>query len=153
MDRKDELTALVVQKVGLKDRRGDAKLTPEIVQKMREGWELGLATQKSLCSFVGIAPQTYNRYMTEFPEMEELRALCQEKLNIEARKNIQGAIKRGHLETSRWYLEKTDSQFQKQDNNVVNVAVISVTDREKELNKFMERFTDAGVVESVESKE
>lgn len=149
MNRKDEIATLVVQRMGMVERHGNNKLSPEIIKKMREGWELGITTQTGMCSFVGISAPTYTKYLEENPELEELRQLCQEKINIDARKNIKKAIERGHLDTSKWYLEKTDPQFQKQsDGTTVNVAVISVADREKEMNKFMERFTDAGVIES-----
>lgn len=152
MNRKDELAQIVVQRMGMTKQCWNNKLSPDIIKKMREGWELGITTQTAMCSFVGISPPTYTKYMEENPELEELRQLCQEKINIEARKNIKKAIERGHLDTSKWYLEKTDPQFQKNSDTTVNVAVISVADREKEMNKFMERFTDAGVVESVESE-
>lgn len=152
MNRKDELARVVVQNIGIGERHGNNKLSPEIIKKMREGWELGITTQTGMCSFVGISQPTYTKYLEENPELEELRQLCQEKINIEARKNIKKAIERGHLDTSKWYLEKTDPQFQKNSDTTVNVAVISVADREKEMNKFMERFTDAGIIESVESE-
>lgn len=149
MNRKDELAQIVVQRMGMTKQSWNNKLSPEIVKKMREGWELGITTQTGMCSFVGISQPTYTKYLEENPELEELRQLCQEKINIEARKNIKKAIERGHLDTSKWYLEKTDPQFQKQsDGTTVNVAVISVADREKEMNKFMERFTDAGVIDT-----
>lgn len=148
MNRKDEISNLVVQRMGMTKQCWNNKLSPEIVKKMREGWELGITTQTGMCSFVGISPPTYTKYLEENPELEELRQLCQEKINIEARKNIKKAIERGHLDTSKWYLEKTDPQFQKNSDTTVNVAVISVADREKEMNKFMERFTDAGVIDA-----
>ena len=151
MNRKDEITNLVVQRMGVQKVDGTYKLTGDLIKKIREAWELGIVSERGVCSYVGISAPTYSKYMTMCPELEELKELCQEKINIEARKNIKKAIERGHLDTSKWYLEKTDPQFQKNSDTTVNVAVISVADREKEMNKFMERFTDAGVIESVES--
>ena len=151
MNRKDEITTLVVQRMGVQKVDGTYKLTGDLIKKIREAWELGIVSERGVCSYVGISAPTYSKYMTMCPELEELKELCQEKINIEARKNIKKAIERGHLDTSKWYLEKTDPQFQKNSDTTVNVAVISVADREKEMNKFMERFTDAGVIESVES--
>lgn len=152
MNRKDEITNLVVQRMGVQKVDGTYKLTGDLIKKIREAWELGIVSERGVCSYVGISAPTYSKYMTMCPELEELKELCQEKINIEARRNIKKAIERGHLDTSKWYLEKTDPQFQKNSDTTVNVAVISVADREKEMNKFMERFTDAGVVESVESE-
>jgi len=148
MNRKDEITNLVVQRMGMQKVDGTYKLTGDLIKKIREAWELGIVSERGVCSYVGISAPTYSKYMTMCPELEELKELCQEKINIEARKNIKKAIERGHLDTSKWYLEKTDQQFQKNSDTTVNVAVISVADREKEMNKFMERFTDAGVIES-----
>lgn len=149
MNRKDEITNLVVQRMGVQKVDRTYKLTGDLIKKIKEAWELGIVSERGVCSYVGISAPTYSKYMTMCPELEELKELCQEKINIEARKNIKKAIERGHLDTSKWYLEKTDPQFQKQsDGTTVNVAVISVADREKEMNKFMERFTDAGVIDT-----
>ena len=148
MNRKDEITNLVVQRMGIQKVDRTYKLTADLIKKIREAWELGIVSERGVCSYVGISAPTYSKYMTMCPELEELKELCQEKINIEARKNIKKAIERGHLDTSKWYLEKTDPQFQKNSDTTVNVAVISVADREKEMNKFMERFTDAGVIDA-----
>ena len=148
MNRKDEITNLVVQRMGIQKVDRTYKLTADLIKKIREAWELGIVSERGVCSYVGISAPTYSKYMTMCPELEELKELCQEKINIEARKNIKKAIERGHLDTSKWYLEKTDPQFQKNSDTTVNVAVISVADREKEMNKFMERFTDAGVIDT-----
>lgn len=115
-------------------------------------WEMGLNDAQAAAE-CGITVGTLKYYFEAYPELNELKEICGEKIRINAKKNVRDAIKRGHLETSKWYLERTDPEFQKKNSDTtVNVAVISVADREKEMNKFMERFTDAGVVESTESE-
>lgn len=81
--------------------------------------------------------------------------MCYETVNSMARKNIHRSIKKGSIETSKWFLERTDPEFSKKDNGVpsMQVNIISVADREKELKKFMERFTDAGVIDTVVTEE
>lgn len=111
-------------------------------------WEMGLNDAQAAAE-CGITVSTLKYYFEAYPELNELKEICGEKIRIDAKKNVRDAIKRGHLETSKWYLERTDPEFQKKNSDTtVNVAVISVADREKEMNKFMERFTDAGVIET-----
>lgn len=111
-------------------------------------WEMGLNDAQAAAE-CGITVSTLKYYFEAYPDLVELKEICGEKIRIDAKKNVRDAIKRGHLETSKWYLERTDPEFQKKNSDTtVNVAVISVADREKEMNKFMERFTDAGVVDT-----
>lgn len=111
-------------------------------------WEMGLNDAQAAAE-CGITVSTLRYYFEAYPELTELKEICGERIRIDAKKNVRDAIKRGHLETSKWYLERTDPEFQKKNSDTtVNVAVISVADREKEMNKFMERFTDAGVIDA-----
>ena len=148
MGRKNEL----IQEIGNKSKYVDSTLDMEFRKKINvlsSAWEMGLNDSQAAME-AGIRPDNIQQLFKNYPELEELRNLCREKINIDAKKNIREAIKRGHLETSKWFLERTDPEFQKKQNdgNTINVAVISVADREKEMNKFMERFTDAGVIDA-----
>lgn len=115
-------------------------------------WEMGLS-DKQAAAEIGVNPSTLSQWLQKYPELVELREICTEKLRIAARKNIRVAIEKGHLETSKWYLERTDAEFSKKESSqTTNIAVIGVTERQAELTKYMERFTDAGVITSVESE-
>lgn len=150
MGRKNEL----IQEIGNKSNYVDSTLDMEFRKKINvlaSSWEMGL-NDRQAAGEAGIRPEYMPELFKNYPELNELKEICSEKINIDAKKNIREAIKRGHLETSKWFLERTDPDFQKKPSDTtVNVAVISVADREKEMNKFMERFTDAGAIESVES--
>lgn len=151
MGRKNEL----IQEIGNKSKYVDGRLDMEWRKKINllvSSWEMGL-NDRQAAGEAGFDVSNLYHMFEIYPDLKELRDLCREKINIDAKKNIREAIKRGHLETSKWFLERTDPEFQKKDSDTtVNVAVISVADREKEMNKFMERFTDAGIIESVESE-
>lgn len=115
-------------------------------------WEMGL-NDKQAAAEVGVNPGTLSDWLQKYPELVELKDVATEKLRINARKNIKAAIEKGHLETSKWYLERTDADFSKKESSqTTNIAVISVTERQAELAKYMERFTDAGIVTSAESE-
>lgn len=116
------------------------------------GWELGLSGD-DLGAYVGVTNQTINKWMERYPDLNELKIICTSKLRIQARKNIQKAVEGGHLETTRWFLERTDPDFKKNNDTQAQVIVVSVADREKELSRFMERFTDEGVIETVVAEE
>lgn len=147
MNRKNEL----IQTIGnaskfVNDRNMEWR---QRLNTLVSSWEMGLNDAQAAAE-CGITVSTLKYYFEAYPELNELKEICGEKIRIDAKKNVRDAIKRGHLETSKWYLERTDPEFQKKPNDgtTVNVAVISVADREKEMNKFMERFTDAGVIDT-----
>lgn len=148
MGRKNEL----IQEIGNKSKYVNSTLDIEFRKKINilvSSWEMGLNDRQAAVE-AGIMPCNMPEMFKNYPELNELKEICREKINIDAKKNIREAIKRGHLETSKWFLERTDPEFQKKNSDTtVNVAVISVADREKEMNKFMERFTDAGVAETI----
>lgn len=151
MDRKNELIQIIGNNKKYKDDNSFNLEWRKKINTLVSAWEMGL-TDRQAAAECGVSMTTLRYYFEAYPELNELKEICGEKIRIDAKKNVRDAIKRGHLETSKWYLEKTDPDFQKNSDTTVNVAVISVADREKEMNKFMERFTDAGVIESVESE-
>lgn len=146
MGRKNEL----IQEIGNKSKYTNSILDMEFRKKINiltSSWEMGLNDAQAAAE-CGITVSTLKYYFEAYPELNELKEICGERIRIDAKKNVRDAIKRGHLETSKWYLERTDPEFQKKNSDTtVNVAVISVADREKEMNKFMARFTDAGVID------
>ena len=144
MNRQDELMQSLAVKFG------DKK---EALISMMNAWKMGFTTTQT-AAVTGIPRRTLRDWMDNDEELRELQEMCHEDTNILARKNIHNAIKKGSVETSKWFLERTDPEFSKKDNTApVQVNIISVADREKELKKFMERFTDAGVIDTVVTEE
>lgn len=131
-----------------------SKQSKEVLLKLIDLWKMGLSNNQAAAE-VGINPTLITYWANNYPEFKELRDMCYAETNALARKNIHKAIKKGSVETSKWFLERTDPEFSKKDNGVpsMQVNIISVADREKELKKFMERFTDAGVIDTVVTEE
>ena len=144
MNRQDELMqSLAVQFDNKKD----------ILLSIINSWKMGLTTSQAAI-IAGVPRRTLGTWIDNNEEFRELREMCQEETNTLARKNIHKAIKKGSVETSKWFLERTDPEFSKKDQSAaVQVNIVSVADREKELKKFMERFTDAGVIDTVITEE
>lgn len=126
---------------------------PTTLTMLMDCWEKGYTTA-STAAEVGVSSVTIMNWMKAYPELRELREICNSKLNAMARRNIHKALSKGSIDVSKWYLEKTDPEFKKNpDVNAVQVNVITVQDREKELKKFMERFGDAGVIDTTITEE
>lgn len=151
MNRQDELTQLMMCEF---ENSSSKKQNKEIIMSLVDSWKFGL-TNSQAASDAGIPFSTLQYWMDQYPQLKELREMCYETVNSMARKNIHRSIKKGSIETSKWFLERTDPEFSKKDNMAptMQVNIISVADREKELKKFMERFTDAGVIDTVVTEE
>ena len=150
MNRKQELINLVGNEMNA-NRHGNKVMRKEVLMEICHLWELGL-TDTDVAQTLGISTATLTQWNRKWPELDELRYLCKNKTRKKARENITRAIDNGHLETSKWFLERTDPQFQK-NSDYTQINVISITDRENELKKFMERFTYEGVIDTVITEE
>lgn len=126
---------------------------PKTLSTLMDCWEKGYTTAATAAE-VGVSSVTIMNWMNAYPELRELREICNSKLNALARRNIHKALSKGSIDVSKWYLEKTDPEFKKNPEvGAVQVNVITVADREKELKKFMERFGDAGVIDTTITEE
>ena len=150
MNRQDEL----IQSLSIEfENSWKEKKTKEILATLIHAWEIGL-TNIQAAKMIGVPPTSLLEWFNTHPQLKELRDMCYEETNKLARENVHKSIKKGSIETSKWFLERTDPEFSKKDNVApVQVNIISVADREKELKKFMERFTDAGVIDTVVTEE
>ena len=117
-------------------------------------WEKGY-TVEATAAEVGVSTVSICKWLNAYPELKELRDICRSKMNTMARRNIHKALSKGSIDVSKWYLEKTDPEFKKNPElSAVQVNIVTVEDREKELRKFMERFgQDAGVIDTVVTEE
>ena len=150
MKRQDELIQTL--SVTFENSQG-SKQSKEVLLKLIDLWKMGLSNNQAAAE-VGINPTLITYWANNYPDFKELRDMCYAETNALARKNIHRAIKKGSVETSKWFLERTDPEFNKKDQGApVQVNIISVADRENELKKFMERFTDAGVIDTVITEE
>lgn len=150
MNRQDELIQTLMINF---ENSPSGKKSKDVLMTLMECWKFGL-TNSQAAAEIGVTPSAITHWMDIHPELKEIRDMCYEETNKLARTNIHRAIKKGSVETSKWFLERTDPEFSKKDQAVpVQVNIISVADREKELKKFMERFTDAGVIDTVITEE
>ena len=151
MNRQDEL----IQHLMIKFEDPSMKVkSKEALASLMESWKMGLNMSQAAAR-IGVNHCVLSYWLSEIPELNELKEMCCQETNRMARENIHRAIKKGSIETSKWFLERTDPEFAKKDNMSapVQVNIISVADRENELKKFMERFTDAGVIDTVITEE
>lgn len=127
---------------------------PTTLATLMDCWEKGY-TCEATAAEVGVSAVAVTKWLNAWPELKELKGLCNSKMNTMARKNIHKALSKGSIDVSKWYLEKTDPEFKKNpDISAVQVNIVTVEDREKELKRFMERFgRDAGVIDTVVAEE
>jgi len=81
------------------------KMTPETVQKLEEGFLIGL-TDRECCLFGGIVPQTLYNYIKEHPDFSTRKELLKDQPRIKAKQNIVGSINDGNVLDSKWYAER-----------------------------------------------
>lgn len=126
---------------------------PQTLSTLMDCWEKGLSNLAAAAE-AGVCPTSLANWLNIYPELRELREICTGRMNTMARRNIHKALSKGSIDVSKWYLERTDPEFKKNaDVSAVQVNVITVADREKELQKFMERFGDAGVIDTTITEE
>ena len=75
------------------------KITKETVQKLEEGFLMGLSDQEA-CIYADIAVSTLYDYCKKHKEFSERKELLKDKLNVAH------GIKKGDINLSLWYLER-----------------------------------------------
>lgn len=139
MARKEELIQTIISNA---PDRANTVRTAQALHLIVNGWESGLSNINALAAECGVSASSLKSWMDDEAELfEELKNICYVNCNTIARKNILKALKKGSIETSKWFLERTDNEFSKKDTPPqVNVALISVAEREKALAEYMEKF-------------
>ena len=127
---------------------------PDTLAILIDCWEKGY-TVEATAAEAGVSSVSLYRWLNTYPELGELKTICGGRMNTLARRNIHKALSKGSIDVSKWYLEKTDPEFKKNPElSAVQVNIVTVEDREKELKRFMERFgRDAGVIDTVVAEE
>lgn len=114
-----------------------------LLDKMRECWSKG-CNDRETCYICGIDNKTY-RGMLGLEEVKsvkkidgllEERELCRSNPSFMARTNIYSSLKKGNLETSKWYLERVNSdEFSPKVKNETELTVStkSIDEKTKEM--------------------
>lgn len=85
-------------------------ITEDKLRKLDFYFAKGL-TDAQACLLAEIAPSTLYLYCKENPEYSERKESLKESPKIKAKINIAESIEGGNLYDSRWYLERTDKEF------------------------------------------
>ena len=81
------------------------KLTPEVVQKLREAF-LRDCTVEEACYYADVIVSTYYNWIKRFPELLEEFNDCRNRPVLKAREVITNALEAGDRPTASWYLTK-----------------------------------------------
>lgn len=81
------------------------KATPEVVDKWVEAFSVG-ATDREACAYAGVSSTVLENYIAKNPEFGEEKEDLKLLPLIKARHNVVGAIAKGDVNHSEWYLER-----------------------------------------------
>src|SRR3990167_6476202 len=84
--------------------KGVTKLTPEVVQKLKESFAIGCSVEES-CFYAEISERTYYNWIKQNPELLQEFNRMKSKLPLKAKYNIAQSIERGDILLSKWLLE------------------------------------------------
>lgn len=88
------------------------KLTPEVVQKLKDAFAVG-ATVEQACCYAEIAKQTYYNWIEKNPVLLDEFEKMRQKLPLQAKNNIAqriyGKEVKGDISLSQWLISRTES--------------------------------------------
>lgn len=123
------------------------KLDKKIYDKLIEAWSNGLSDREALffaCPDMSITLDDLQRMYIEKPDLVILKEGLKGKLVSKARTVVKEAIDKGNEKTARWYLEKKapDEFGTKAQIEVQQPISVSIEDKRKEMEAFMEQFNE-----------
>lgn len=81
------------------------KITKETVQKLEEGFLMGLSDREA-CIYADIAVSTLYDYCKKHKEFSERKELLKDNIKMKSKLNVAHGIKKGDINLSLWYLER-----------------------------------------------
>lgn len=108
-------------------------LNRETIQSLIQGARIGLS-ERLLASYARISRNTLDSWYVKFPDLKEELSQLKDKPKTRAIKNVIVKIKEGDIDTSKWYLEKTEKETfgNKVINENINYNMDELTDEEKQ---------------------
>lgn len=131
---------------GVKAKTGrPSVINDSVVRKLEEGAALGL-NDASLCLYSNISRTTFYKYIKEHPAFADRLDVLRRNNNILAmrnvRKGLEDADKKERGIMTRWFLEKTDPDFNsKMDVSVQTSGNLTIEARSDALESFLSRFS------------
>lgn len=110
------------KKIPLLGRSQYVEMVLELTNPVLSGWKVKKMTIVDACKKIGITPVSFHNWMKEDPVLkdawETALSIRKELVRVKARDNIYEAIDwdiklrpREKIEISKWFLEKTDNDF------------------------------------------
>lgn len=88
----------------------DYVMTDDVVRKLDEAFLYGL-TDRQACQFAEIPYSTFTSWLERNEEYRTKKEMLKENPKIRAKINVVKSILKGDLYDSKWYLERTDKEF------------------------------------------
>lgn len=107
-------------------------MTPEKVREI-EGYFTNGANDLESCFLAGISRETLYAYQREHPDFIDRKKALRNMTAYKARMNIKRDIDLGDNTTSKWYLERKDSEFKEKRD---------ITSNDEAINKVLVEFLD-----------
>lgn len=107
-------------------------MTPEKVREI-EGYFTNGANDLESCFLAGISRETLYAYQREHPDFIDRKKALRNMTAYKARMNIKRDIDLGDNATSKWYLERKDSEFKEKRD---------ITSNDEAINKVLVEFLD-----------
>lgn len=119
----------------IKEKRGKGRppvMTPEKVREI-EGYFTNGANDLEACFLAGVSRETFYAYQREHPDFIDRKKALRSMTAYKARMNIKRDIEKGDNTTSKWYLERKDSEFKEKKD---------ITSNDEAINKVLVEFLD-----------
>lgn len=86
-------------------KKGDTKMTPELVDKLDKCFALSFTDQQA-CDFVGIDKKTLYKYCKKNKGYSTKKERLKGNINLKAKMNVVTSIQNGSIKESKWWLER-----------------------------------------------
>lgn len=126
-------------------------ISNEKLFKLKQAWRWG-ADDASACLHAEISSSTLYRYMQAFPMLRELRNLWRANPVLNAVKNVNGAVEKGDLNTSKWLLERRARNEYGNNQQIQIDAQVSGVIGHMDIGKLKALIADTPEAETVESE-
>ena len=115
-------------------------------RKLKEAWRNGLNDREAAC-WAAIPFSQLQEMLANDESMRTVRMVALDTLNIKAKMNVAKKIGKGDIKTSMWHLEHRDPDYSKKsDVSVRSSSLISMTDKQSELDRFLDGYRASGEV-------
>lgn len=118
--------------VGILNSGKITKYTPETVTMLLAAFSNAFTVEQA-CIYAGISKVTFYAWLDKHPDLGERVERAKNQVGFKAKQNVVGAVNKGDIQTSKWWLEKKHSdEFGGKDAPTVNINFNAYAQEQRE---------------------